>query len=519
MSSCASSLLRALIDGNPIDRTQDRLSELILSSFETEDVGSTIEGVLSSLIDSTQTSTHGNISDFNSRSHPRMCLLGDLLGVCIYSMCASEVFAFSLSNEVLNLFADAVQCDEHITIDTLGGSACMSLLYLFASFVNNDMAATMANNNDGSRSSVQSQQTIAKDKLLGSSTFLSIFEVAMAQGKSADMTWRAQNLQKSLFNVIDERSLAITFTKASDLVERKESTIRNKLAQSERDLQDLSRKYKHIEIERDTLSNSFHDQRLSYERQLELTKSEARMAARNTSQIHVDERRYAEEMYHEEREMRMKAEQESERLKREHSGDKARIIELEELLKQEREARQGFKSSLDSCKNDLSTTVKELERKSDDCHDLQEKLSTAEEQVADLSAINEDVEANLEEVCSKLVNLATIFQSKEAEFDKYKAELRRAVNTANKDADLATSKYTNVKQANRSLTAELKEVNIELKEVKAELKEVKAHRADVQRLRKNQPTNYINAMHKDPKTKKKQVARRKGKENSFDELS
>lgn len=518
MSSCASSLLRALIDGNPIDRTQDRLSELILCSFETEDVGSTIEGVLSSLIDSTQTSINGNISDFNSRSHPRMCLLGDLLGVCIYSMSASEVFAFSLSNEVLNLFANSIQCNEHITIDTLGGSASMSLLYLFASFVNNDMAA-MEHNNDDSRSSIQSQQRIAKDKLLCSSSFLSMFEVAMAQGKSADMTWRAQNLQKSLFAVIDERSLAITFTKASDSVARKDSTIRYKLAQSERDLQNLSRKFKQVETERDTLSNSFHDQRLSYERQLELTKSEARMAARNTSQIHIDERRYAEEMYHEEREMRMKAEQESERLNREHSGDKARIIELEELLKQEREARQGFKSSLDSCKNDLSTTVEELERKSDDCHDLQEKLSTAEEQVADLSAINEDVEANLEEVCSKLVNLATIFQSKEAEFDKYKAELRRAVNTANKDADLATSKYTNVKQANRSLTAELKEVNVELKEVKHELKEVKAHRADVQRLRKNQPTNYINAMHKDPKTKKKQVARRKGKENSFDELS
>jgi len=515
VSSCASSLLRALIDGNPIDRTQDRLSELILSSFETEDVGSTIEGVLSSLIDSTHSSINGNISDFNSRSHPRMCLLGDLLGVCIHSMSASEVFAFSLSNEVMNLFADAVQCNEHITIDTLGGSANLSLLYLFASFVNNDMT----NNNDGSRSSIQSQQRITKDKLLGSSSFLSIFEVAMAQGKSADMTWRAQNLQKSLFNVIDERSLAITFTKASDSVARKESAIRYKLAQSERDLQNLSRKFKQVEIERDTLSNSFHDQRLSYERQLELTKSEARMAARNTSQIHVDERRYAEEMYHEEREMRMKAEQESERLTREHSGDKARIIELEELLKQEREARQGFESSLDSCKNELSTTVEEFERKSDDCHDLQEKLSTAEEQVSDLSAINEDVEANLEEVCSKLVNLANIFQSKEAEFDKYKAELRRAVNTANKDADLATSKYTNVKQANRSLTAELKDVNIELKEVKSELKEVKAHRADVQRLRKNQPTNYINAMHKDPKTKKKQVARRKGKENSFDEIS
>ena len=132
MSSCASSLLRALIDGNPIDRTQDRLSELILCSFETEDVGSTIEGVLSSLIDSTQTSINGNISDFNSRSHPRMCLLGDLLGVCIYSMSASEVFAFSLSNEVLNLFANSIQCNEHITIDTLGGSASMSLLYLFA---------------------------------------------------------------------------------------------------------------------------------------------------------------------------------------------------------------------------------------------------------------------------------------------------------------------------------------------------------------------------------------------------
>lgn len=509
VSSCASSLLRALIDGNPLDRTQDRLSEMIINEFDTEDVGSTIEGVLRSLIDSTYTSLANccNISEFRTRSHARICVLSDILNICIQSINASEIFALSLSNEVLNFFADAVQCDQFSNIDTLGGSAILSLISLFASFVNNGRAIS----NDETRESILSKQRNVQEQLICGSSFLSVIEVAMAQGQSADMTLRALNLQKSLLSVIDERSLAITFTKASDSVARKETTLRERLTQSEKELHDMVQKYKKIEIERDSYSNSFHDQRLSYERQLEWARSEARTAARNNAQLHIEERRYAEGLYHDERELRMRAEEENEKLASESSSDKARIHELEELLKQERKARQGFEASLDSCKNELSTTLEELERSNNDCHELQEKLDVAEEQVTYLTESSEDAQNSLEETCSKLVNLATIVQRKEVEWDKYKAELRSAVNTASKQCDTAIQKYDAAKQKNRLLTKQMEELTSELREVKGELKDVKARRADQARLRKNQPTNYINQLHKDPKK-----GRRKGKENSFD---
>ena len=52
----------------------------------------------------------------------------------------------------------------------------------------------------------------------------------------------------------------------------------------------MTQKYQRLESDRDRLSNSFHDQRLAYERRLEWTRSEARMTARNVSEIHVNER-------------------------------------------------------------------------------------------------------------------------------------------------------------------------------------------------------------------------------------
>ena len=506
--------MRSLIDGNPIDRTQDRLSESILNAFDTEDTISVIESALRLLIENTFTSVHSNISDFYSRPHPRICSLADILGiVCNHSMNAIEIFGASLSNEVLHLFEDALTHDQYRSIDTLWGSVILGLLSLLSTFVNNDIRAT--SNDDETRASTLSQRRNVKERLTRTASFWAVLDVAMSQGKSADMTRRALNVQKALTSVIDERSLATTFTKASESIARKKTTLCNKLAQTEKELQNLTVRLKQVEMERDTWNNSFHDQRLSYERQLECTRSEAQTIVRNVSQIHVDERRQAEDLYYEEREIRISAEQENEKLTREQTSEKARIRELENLLKQEREARKEFESSLETCKTELSTTLEELERSSNDCHELQDKLSTAEEQVSDLTSINEDAEANLEETCSKLVNLATIFQCKEIEMEKYKKELRSAVNTANQDADNATQKYASAKQTNRALTKQLEGVKTELKEVKGELTDIKAHRADAQRMRKNNPVSYINQMHKEPK--KAQGRRRAGKENSFDD--
>ena len=68
--SCAASLLRALIGGNPADRTQDRLSETILTSFDTDLVGSTMEGLLLSLVETTYLSVHSDAPNLSIRWHP-----------------------------------------------------------------------------------------------------------------------------------------------------------------------------------------------------------------------------------------------------------------------------------------------------------------------------------------------------------------------------------------------------------------------------------------------------------------
>lgn len=407
-----------------------------------------------------------------------------------------EILASSLSDEVLSLFVKMVErhCQNNLCLDRQGCSANLSILFLFATFANSGTSFT---NDENVASAILAQQRNVKEKLIRSSSLLTVLELAMAQGSSADLTHRALGLQNSVMSLSDERSLAITFAMANNEVTRKDTAIRAKLVKSERELKDLNTKFGKIEADNKALSSSFHEQRFAYERRLELTKSEARMKAKNVSEIHVYERRLAEEQCNEEKELRIAAVRENEQLKRESSDDKARINELEALLAQERKSRQDFQSALEKCKNDLSTTSEELERTTTACHDLKEKLSVSEEQVSDLSA-------NLEDTCAKLIKLATIYQTKEAEMTKYKAELRNAVNTANKHADTAISKYEAARQQNKSLSKQVKEIS-------SELEEIKAHRTDVQRMRKNAPTAYINQMHNQKKDK-----RRTGKENSFD---
>ncbi|KAL7539271.1 hypothetical protein ACHAXR_009146 [Thalassiosira sp. AJA248-18] len=508
-SSCASSLLRALIDGNPVDRTQDRLSEIILNSFDTEHAGSTIEGVLRSLIEATYSSVHCDVPYFCIRWHPRLCALGDLLGICTHSLSVINIFASSLSDEVLNLFLKALECDgkDKVCMDTLSGSANLSLLYLFTSFANYDSAIS----NDQNGAAIRTQQRNVKEKLIRASNFLTVLEVAMAQGTSADMTHRSLKLQNSLLSLSDERSLALTFTKASNTVARKENYLRDKLTKSELELTDMASKCRQIQLDRDNLSNAYHDMRLTYERRLEWTRSEAQMAARNVSEIHVHERKEAEEQCNEEYELRIKTKRENEKMKREMSSDKSRIKELEALLGQERKSRQDFESALDECKNELSKTSGEFDACKNELSTTSEKLSISEEKVSDLTATSEDAASNLEDTCAKLIKLATIYQSKESEMDKYKAELRSAVNTANSHADTAIQKYENARQQNKTLKKQLLDVS-------SELKDIKAHRADVQRMRKNAPVAYLNQLHNDPRIQEKKHSRRNrtGKENSLD---
>jgi hypothetical protein len=102
--------------------------------------------------------------------------------------------------------------------------------------------------------------------------------------------------------------------------------------------------------------------------------------------------------------------------------------------------------------------------------------------------------------------LATVYQRNEVEVEKYKSELRTAMNTANMHADVAIGKYENARKHNKLLSKQLEEVT-------TELNSTKAHRADVQRMRKNAPVAYLNQLHSGNLQGR---SNRSGKENAYD---
>ena len=489
VSSCASSLLRALVDGNPADRTKDLLSETMLNLFDTEHADSDFEVALRLLLESTYTSHTCNIPNYSIRCYPRICSLGDVLGIFILPTSASQIFASSMSDEVLNLLGNILECNpqHNQSIDALSGSAKMSIVNLFASFANN---STKVIPNDESEALILVQQRLVKEKMICAPGHLTVLEAAMAQGTSADMTYRALKLQSSLLSLSDERFLAHTFANARNSVAKKERILRDKLSTYQSEMSEMAKKCQQSELNCDGLTESLREQRLACERQLEKRRSESMMASRNASEIFVYERKLAEERFTEECEARRRSERENEQLTRACSSYKSRIEELEQLLGHERSSRQDFESALGSCKNELSSTSKEVERLSKVCHDQQEKLYVSEEKVLLLQAKSEESEATLEDICSKLIKLSTIYQVKEHDMDKYKAELRSAVNTANRHADTAIKKYESSKQENLLMRKKLEDVT-------GELNDIKTRRSDIQRMRKNAPVAYLNQLHKD----------------------
>jgi len=354
----------------------------------------------------------------------------------------------------------------------------------------------------------------------------------MVQGSSVDMTHRSIKLQRNIDSLFgDARPLAFNLTFASGSLYDHKKFLQDKIKQNKYEFESLVSKYERVEIERDNLVRALNEQRLASHRQLEWLKTEAQLTSRNSSQIHIIERKRAEdrakksELKHRaESEARISAEhvsqqlvEECEQLRRETSSDKSRIQELEKLLEEERKSRQQAIISLDKCKMDLANASDELERTTFTSNELQSKLNFSEERTKELNASNQVLEANLEDICSKLIKLSFIYQSKEESTTKVKNELRSALIAANKHADTAIAKYETAKQENKTLRKKLDQTS-------QELQQVKAHRAEVQRQRKHAPISYINQLHKEPSLKDKRQqkrfegaerVRRSGKENSF----
>ncbi len=497
ISSCASLLLRALVDGNPADRTTDRLSEIMLNSFH---AGSDFEGALRLLLEMTFTSLMCEIPNYSILCNPRICLLGDLLGVLIHTTCASETFASSMSEEVLDLLGNLIECEpkHNQSIDSLSGSAKMSVVNLFVTFAMNSRKVIP---NDESEALISYQQRRVKEKLICAPGHLIIMEAAMAQGTSADMTHRALKLQSALLPLGGERFLARMFTNSRNSVATEVRTLTEKHATYQSKMREQTKKCQAIELKCDSLTASLRDQSLACERQLEWIRCEHRMASRNASEIFAYERKLAEGLLAEERVARLRSERENERLTGDCSSHTTRIKELEDLLGHERSSREEFESALKGCKIELSSTSKELERTTSVCDDLKQKLAASEDKVSHLTAITAESGATLEDVCSKLVKLSTIYQVKEQEIEKHKAELLSAVNTANRHAKKAIEKYDSAKQKNMLMSKKLEDVT-------SELNDIKAHRADVQRMRKNAPVAYLNQLHKDATTLQEEGQRR-----------
>jgi chromosome segregation ATPase len=324
----------------------------------------------------------------------------------------------------------------------------------------------------------------------------------MSQGTSSDLTHRAMKHQKSL--QVDEKTLALAFTKSRSNLSQDEASLCNKINDAEQEIRGLRDELRAKEKERAKLN----DQCRAYEKKLSLAKFESQSISKKSAEIHIHERQRAEQralkheyLCREEIEKRRALEEETQRLKNELSRVNNNASKLQQALDQERAEKDDAVTALEANKRDLEISSKGLE-------ELQAKLSLSEKTSRELSTINKDLEAAVEETCEKLVNLATIYQRKEAEMDKYKMELRSAVNAANKNCDTAISKYEAQRKENKSLKKELESTV-------SELNEMKAHKADVQRLRKTAPTQYINQLRNDPRV---QAKSRSGKENSFSAL-
>ena len=415
----------------------------------------------------------------------------------------TRIFASSMTDDLLGKFENAIKYDpQQSQYDSLSAAATLALIHILASFANT------RNGCDNIGASILVQQSRVKERLR--KILVSVvaqLESAMRQGASVDVTHRALQLQNALIQVSDERFLAQCCTNASSVVAIRERILRDKLTSSQVELLDVVKRSQDMQLDYDNLNNAYHDKRQTYERQMEWIRSESRMTAKHVSEILADERQQAEEQCAKEREAKLRAELNFEQLTRESSTDKSRIKDLEQLLARELKSREDFELELEMCKKELGQTSMELKRISSDNRELEEKLLVSENKVSNLSATRKEVEANLEDTCSKLIMLATVYQRNEVEVEKYKSELRSAMNTANRHADEALAKYENARKQNKFLSKQLEEVT-------AELNSTKAHRADVQRMRKNAPVAYLNQLHNGSLQGR---PNRSGKENVYDE--
>lgn len=520
VSTLASSLLRSLLKGSPLDDTPDVLSGIMTQSFESAFVSSSVEHAFHSLVETACPFDDKQSSLYFSRHLPRICSLGDVMSECLSSLNLMQMIMTTLSapfrnKSVIDAIVDVVKFnrDRFDTTNTLFLSANISILLLVRKIFSqqldhdNEWTAQLRTMNENFGGTLEGAG-------------LMIIESTMSQGLSADLTHRALKYQNSL--TIGEKTLARTFTRTRSSSKRDEELLRSKIRMAESEIAELRAQSKRNDLEREKLSRAIHEQTAFYEKKLELLRFEAQSISKKSAETHVFERRRAEQyslknerLYSEEKELRISAEQEnkelledSTRLKQELSSRKSNITELQQMLEKERTEKQEYADALEANRRELQSTSEELEKTVRTKSELQTKFSECEKALLDMTSVNKDLEATLEETCEKLINLASIYQTKEAEMDKYKAELRSAVIAANKNAETAISKY-------ESSRNEAKSLRKELENARAELKEFQAHRAEVQRLRKNAPTSYINQLRNDPRVQAQPHKSRYGKENSF----
>ena len=529
VNSIASSLLRALIEGNPDDRTEDVLSELLLKSFNTEPVFEAMDDALFTITEilSSAIEAEDNLPGLECNCWlPSLCAFSDMMDSGSQSInfyrCIQVLCDTNDSSDVIDLFARLLNPDrenDHIQNDTLMASTCMSLLMLFVRFV----SMSIPFQNDENRLPFQALQNKMTDKLLGSNAF-TIVEASRLQGSSVDVMHRALKLQNLMLSFHgDERHMAHSFTRLTSLAKRREDETRVKLSRAEQELMLISSRCRQKEMDCDSLANSIHEQRALYERKIDLVRAEVQMKVRNASQVHAQERKLADEralQYRShllaEQESRASVERENERilkanekLKSELSRDKLRVQELEEMLSEERKSKQLSESELEKRTNELSLASEELQQMSISAQELQSRLATTEESVSHLTAVCEDSELKLEDTCEKLIKLAHIHQSKEVSMKKRYAQVYSDLKKATRDAETANKQFQKEKHRSDSLTGELDAV-------KQELDEVKTNQAQMQRMRTQNPVSYINQMHDDNRMKKPNRRSRRGKENSFD---
>jgi hypothetical protein len=257
-----------------------------------------------------------------------------------------------------------------------------------------------------------------------------VIEYALNQAVSRDLTRRALNLQSILSIVGDEDSFDIASTIFDATVEKEMtvSSLMDRLAKQQEELEIMNDNCRELAKERNQLSDKLAKTSSSFQRDLKQKLSIARADAMDMAQVQADEKR---ELSQRMTSLQEQILHEQDKLERAH-----RDVEAEKLAS--RKMNEDLKSRIGDLEDQLASNQQRLETSKQECRDKDARLGGAASKLDDAKlALSRTTEENnglmeennsgkqkLEESLVQLISITQIYSSKEKEHNEECKNLR-----------------------------------------------------------------------------------------------